>query len=176
MYEAVLDLLREDGYDLLTMDAVAARCKCSKATLYRQWQGKPRLVAAAMRHGRPFSLDDVDTGSLHGDLHELARRLGEAKKDVRLIRAVAPAVPRNADLAEALRETLVQPEIDLIGTLLARAVARGEVAADAPAAAFVPHLLSGAVFARPLIEQLDADTDYLQRFLDAVVLPVLTRR
>ncbi len=45
LYAAVLDLLREVGYDALTMDAVAARTRASKATLYRQWQGKPELVA-----------------------------------------------------------------------------------------------------------------------------------
>ena len=41
LYAAVLDLLREVGYDALTMDAVAARTRSSKATLYRQWGSKP---------------------------------------------------------------------------------------------------------------------------------------
>jgi len=50
LYQAVIDLVREVGYEAMTMDAVAARSRSSKATLYRQWQGKPQLVAAAMRH------------------------------------------------------------------------------------------------------------------------------
>jgi AcrR family transcriptional regulator len=33
LYEAVLDLLREAGYDGLTMDAIATRTRSSKATL-----------------------------------------------------------------------------------------------------------------------------------------------
>ncbi len=41
LYAAVLDLLREVGYDALTMDAVAARTHSSKATLYRQWGASP---------------------------------------------------------------------------------------------------------------------------------------
>lgn len=41
LYGAVLDLLREVGYDALTMDAVAARTRSSKATLYRQWGASP---------------------------------------------------------------------------------------------------------------------------------------
>ncbi|MGO4429316.1 TetR family transcriptional regulator, partial [Streptomyces sp. MCAF7] len=35
LYEAVMGLLTEVGYDALTMDAVAARTHSSKATLYR---------------------------------------------------------------------------------------------------------------------------------------------
>ena len=33
LYTGVLDLLREVGYDGLSMEAVAARARCSKATL-----------------------------------------------------------------------------------------------------------------------------------------------
>lgn len=175
LFGAVLELLREVGYDALTMDAVAARSRCSKATLYRQWQGKPRLVAAALMHARPFSLDRLDTGSLRGDLGELSRRIGETKKDVEVLRAVAPAVHRNEDLANALREALVDPELEALRALLARAAERGEIAPDAPAHAFLPHMLMGAVLARPLIEQCEADTAYLSRYLDAVVLPLLER-
>ena len=53
LYAAVLDLLREVGYDALTMDAVAARTRSSKATLYRQWGGKAKLVVRALRHQKP---------------------------------------------------------------------------------------------------------------------------
>jgi AcrR family transcriptional regulator len=174
LYTAVLDLLREVGYDALTMDAVAARSRSSKATLYRQWQGKPRLVAAALRHQRP-PLDRLDTGSLRGDLHELARRMGEAKKDVAVMQAVAPAAHKNKDLAEALHEALIQPELDVLQAMLDRAVARGEAESDAPAHEFFPHLMTGALITRPLIERCEADATYLKRYLDAVVLPVLVR-
>jgi len=175
LYDAVLDLLRESGYDALTMDGVAERCRCSKATLYRKWQGKPRLVAQALLHGRPFRLDGVDTGSLAGDLHELARRMGGAKKDVRLIRAVAPAVHRDPELAAALHEALVRPELDLVLAMLDRAVARGEIRPGCPASAFLPHMLVGGLLVRPLLDQCEADVPYLERYVDCVVLPALLR-
>jgi AcrR family transcriptional regulator len=175
LYTAVLDLIREAGYEAMTMDAVAARSRCSKATLYRQWQGKPRLVSAALRHARPFTLEDLDTGSLKGDLYELARRIGGAKKDVDLMRGIVLAIRKDADLAEAMNEALVRPEVEVMRTIAERAVDRGEVAADVPAKDFLPHMLTGAVFSRSLLEQREADTAYLKRYLDAVVLPVLTR-
>src|SRR3954449_11409393 len=73
LYEAVLELLREVGYDALTMDAVATRTRSSKATLYRQWGGKAELVVKALRSQKPH-FDEVDTGSLRGDLHAIALR------------------------------------------------------------------------------------------------------
>jgi AcrR family transcriptional regulator len=175
LYAAVLDELREAGYDALTMDAVAARSHCSKATLYRQWQGKPRLVAAALRHVKPFDLSGVDTGSLAGDLHELAGRFCQSRKDVELAQVVGAAVHRNEDLAEAMHETIVQPELELLRRIIDRAVARGEVEPDCPAAEYLPHMVIGALFARSFVERREADPEYLKRYLDNVVLPVLVR-
>jgi AcrR family transcriptional regulator len=177
LYTAVLDLLREVGYDALTMDAVAARTRSSKATLYRQWQGKPRLVAAALRHLKHFRLESVDTGSLRGDLHEIARRVGEGprQKDAALMRALGQAVHTNEELAQTLHETLISPELDMVRRIVERAVERGEVEPGNPAVPFLPHLMVGAAFSRPIVERVDADTPYLERYMDAVVLPLLSR-
>jgi AcrR family transcriptional regulator len=175
LYAAVLDELREVGYDALTMDAVAARSRCSKATLYRQWQGKPRLVASAIRHVKPFDLSGLDTGSLAGDLYELADRFCHSRKDVELAQAIGVALHRNEDLAEAMHETIVRPELERMDEILDRARARGEIAPGCPAADFLPHMVIGAVFARSMVEQREADPDYLKRYLDNVVLPVLVR-
>ena len=38
---ATLELLAESGYDQLTIDAVAERARCSKATIYRRWGARP---------------------------------------------------------------------------------------------------------------------------------------
>ncbi|MEW2544687.1 TetR/AcrR family transcriptional regulator [Streptomyces sp. NPDC047002] len=175
IHEGVLSLLREVGYEALTMDAVALATRCSKATLYRKWCGKPQLVAASLRHNRPFDFEGLDTGSLAGDLHELARRIGEAKKDTDLMRAVVPAVARNRELAAAFGETLRQDH-EALHRMVDRAAARGEVAPDCPARAYLPHLLIGGVMARSLIDLREPDPDYLRQYVDAVVLPALTRR
>lgn len=175
LYEAVVELLREVGYEALTMDAVAARTRSSKATLYRQWKGKPELVATALRHFKAVSAADIDTGSLAGDLHELVRRHDEAetKRDQELMRGLAHAAFRNEDLFRALRELLIEPELVSFGTLVQRAVDRGELAADNPARDFVPHMLFGSALARPIIEGIDPDPEYSHRYIDAVVVPAL---
>ncbi|MGR8010061.1 TetR/AcrR family transcriptional regulator [Streptomyces hypolithicus] len=175
LYEAVLALLGEVGYDALTMDAVAARTRSSKATLYRQWGSKPELVARALRHNKPVSLGDVDTGSLRGDFHALVERTDDCRleRDSALMRGLAQAVHRNPDLHRALREQLIAPELTGLDVLLRRAVERGEIPADTPALRYVPHMLIGAFVARQLILDRSPDRAYLADYVDAVVLPAL---
>ena len=66
--DATLALLAEVGYDRMSMDAVAARAKASKATIYRRWPGKQELVLDAVRSRAPGMAVPEDTGSLRGDL------------------------------------------------------------------------------------------------------------
>ncbi len=62
-------MVAELGYDRLTMDAVATAAKASKATLYRRWTTKAELVVDAISRAKGCPIpDDVDTGSLRGDL------------------------------------------------------------------------------------------------------------
>ncbi|MFF1419220.1 TetR/AcrR family transcriptional regulator [Streptomyces sp. NPDC058280] len=175
LYAAVLDLLREVGYDALTMDAIAARTHSSKATLYRQWGSKPELVARALRNNKPVALERIDTGSLRGDFHEMVARSDDCQmeKDSALMRGLFHAVHDNPDLHQALRELLVEPELTGLGELLRRAVDRGEIPADNPALGYVPHMLIGAFIARQLIEDRPVDRSFLVSYLDAVVLPAL---
>ncbi|GAA2060268.1 TetR/AcrR family transcriptional regulator [Streptomyces carpaticus] len=177
LYEAVLELLRERGYDALTMDAVAARTRSSKATLYRQWGSKGQLVIAALRHGKPFDIDDIDTGTLAGDLREMARRTGRAAcEDTELLQGITVAARQDEDLRLAMRELLIRPEGAVLDRALRRGVERGEVHPDNPALGYVIPALLGALIARPLIEDDYADGPYLEHFLDSVVLPALLGR
>ncbi len=64
LFEVVRALLLDAGYERLTLDAVAARARMSKATLYRHWGGsKLDLVMAALTHQRP-ALPDFAGGHL----------------------------------------------------------------------------------------------------------------
>ena len=45
-FDAVLEQIRECGYEAVTMEGVASSTRCSKSTLYRQWKTKPQFVVA----------------------------------------------------------------------------------------------------------------------------------
>ncbi|MFJ9706211.1 TetR/AcrR family transcriptional regulator [Streptomyces sp. NPDC101234] len=176
LYGAVLDLLREVGYDALTMDAVAARTKSSKATLYRQWGGKAELVAKAVRYNKPGGrLGEIDTGSLRGDLHALTMRSDdcEMEQNSALMRGLAMAIHGNPDLLTAFKEHLIEPEMAEFQNVLKRAIDRGEVRADNPAIDYVMHMMIGGFAARSLIDEQPPTQSFLLSYIDAVVLPAL---
>lgn len=176
LHRAVLDLLREAGYDALTMDAIAARARTSKATLYRQWNGKAELVAAAL-HSTRRPADGIDTGSLRGDLHELVRRRCDGSlQDAGLLRALGQALHKDPELMRAFRSQIVEPGNGALTAMLRRGADRGEIDPDRPAARFVPHMVLGAAVGRFLIEGAEADPAYLEAYVDAVVLPALGLR
>lgn len=173
-YAAVLDLLRESGYESLTMEGVASRTRCGKSTLYRQWGSKPELVVAALHSTRRPVLAHIDTGSLSGDLHAAARAISAASdSDTTLMHALSHAALQSPDLLCALREALVVPSIAAIDGMVLRAVDRGEIEADNPAAEYVAAQLLGIMRARPLLEGRHADDAFLTRFIERAVLPAL---
>src|SRR6266542_3078878 len=61
--EATLDLLLEEGFTRMSIEAVATRAGVGKATIYRRWPSKADLVveAVACRKEQPFV--DPDSGA-----------------------------------------------------------------------------------------------------------------
>ncbi|MFB7336852.1 TetR/AcrR family transcriptional regulator [Streptomyces adustus] len=173
-FDAVLEQIRECGYDSVTMEGVAVSTRCSKSTLYRQWGTKPHFVAAALRSNRQARFVGIDTGTLADDLRAVARASGDwSGKDTRLLQALGHAVMQDLELQKALREALVEPEIAELERILRRGVERGEVAADHPALAYVPAMMFGVLRVRPVLVGEYADGDYLVGFVEAAVLPAL---
>lgn len=173
-FDAVLEQIRECGYEAVTMEGVAASARCSKSTLYRQWKTKPQFVVAALRSRRTARFEGIDSGSLADDLREAARAVGRwSLNDTKLLQALGHAVTQDADLAKALREALVDPEIAALKEILRRGVERGEITADHPALEYIPAQMFGVVRARPVVDGEYADPDYLVRFVEAAVLPAL---
>ncbi|MBB0245789.1 TetR family transcriptional regulator, partial [Streptomyces alkaliphilus] len=173
---AVLDLLREHGYEALTMDLVASRTRSSKATLYRQWESKARLVLVALRRAgsTPGNGEAIDTGSVAGDLRELMRRAGDhVVENAELLRALALELHRGTELRATFREVILLPEIEVLRTILDRGGERGEIAPDGPSAEEITYMLMSAITGRPLLEEREADAEFLVRCTDTMILPAL---
>jgi len=127
-----LELLAECGYDQLTIDAVAARARCSKATIYRRWPGKAALVMTAVRRhaGQPATAAP-DTGSLRSDLLAALEimRSSLSGQDAALVLGLLIAMHRDQELAAEVRVQVLNAKREVFGAVIARAIARGEVPA-----------------------------------------------
>lgn len=176
LYTGVLRLVVEHGYDNLTMDAIASVTHTGKATLYRQWGSKQGLVLAALL-GLADEIDDgqaiPNTGTLAGDLHAfVARKPDEAEDFVEFCAAISYAMRRDRDLAEAFRQKVVSRWEEWIDQMLARAVDRGEIVADAPALRFCHEIFMAPQLYSDLLLGTDPALSYFHDYIEAVILPV----
>jgi len=173
--DAARRLVAEHGFEGTTVEAVAAATRTSKATLYRQWGDKASLVVEAVSIGSGIAIGRIDTGTLAGDLGAVADMLAErASVNVPIVLGIARAGQRDPALLAALSARLL-PEIEALRAIVVRAVDRGELPAEPPAARYLQHMLTGAVLAPALLEGAGAAVDarHLHGYLDAVVLPAL---
>jgi AcrR family transcriptional regulator len=129
---ATLDVLIEEGYRGLTMEQVRARAGVGKATLYRRYGSKQELVSEAIRHLNQ-QIDLPDTGTVRSDILAVAAAVMAGAERV----AFASFAPRlladaagDPEMHAIFYENLVAPRRAVMGEVLRRGVARGELRAD----------------------------------------------
>src|SRR4029079_3043998 len=104
---ATLELLVETGYDGLSVDAVAARARAPKTTVYRRWPTKAALVAAAAADRSEQLVPVPDTGSMGGDPTALGRSIAEtlsSELGAGLARTIVAAAAASDEVAQVNRE------------------------------------------------------------------------
>jgi AcrR family transcriptional regulator len=72
--EAALSVYAERGWYGFTIEAVCRRANVQQAAIFRRWNSKSELLAAAIRAAE-LPLPELDTGSSREDLLVLARHL-----------------------------------------------------------------------------------------------------
>ncbi|MDT7709076.1 MAG: hypothetical protein QOG20_4683 [Pseudonocardiales bacterium] len=175
---ATLELLAETGYDALRLDAVAARAKASKATLYRHWTGKADLVVAAVKsyEHTDHLIGETDTGTLRGDLLAILRAIRDTMTGPtgQILTGVMIAMQRDSELAGAVRTSILKDRQHMIQRMLDRAIARGELPADTGTEIF-EEIAPAVVFTRIFILGRPTNETDLTRLADNILIPLMTR-
>lgn len=179
LFQGMLELVSERGYDKVTMDQIAEHTHSSKATLYRQWGSKARLFVDALASYN-VAADVPNTGTLPGDLYAFLSKDKACEVDSLppelpsdLLASLLSAAKGDPELASAVRDDLVAPFARTLQVMFDRAVERGEVrpsdvAVDHAVLAFLaPFLLVPALYDDTI------DHDWMVRYVDTAVLPAL---
>ena len=169
--EATLDVLADVGYDRLTMDAVAARAKASKATLYRRWTNKVSLVIDALLTQKDAPTVP-DTGSLRGDLLEAFCGFGGLMdaRAVATLSSVLTAITRDEEFASEFRSRVIGPKLAVSQAIYERAVARGEARSDLDVTLFGPALAGILLHRAYLLGELPS-RELVAQVIDQIIVP-----
>ncbi|GAA1606304.1 TetR/AcrR family transcriptional regulator [Kribbella sancticallisti] len=171
--DATVEVLAELGYDRLTMDAVATAAKASKATLYRRWTTKAELVVDAISRAKGCPVpNDIDTGSLRGDLISMSCGEGGFTSEMPLsvMAGLLTALHRDEDLQKAFKQNFLAPRVAVTTRVYERAVRRGEIGADVDVE-LLSQTLPALVVHHAFVLGIEPTDDLILRVIDHVILP-----
>ena len=166
---ATLKLLTERGYAGMSVEQVASEAKVGKTTIYRRYNSKEELAAAAVSTLKADRGAPCDTGSVRTDMVEMIiqnQTMLERGPGFAMIGALLVEERRNPYLLELFRERIIRARRDEAMTILQRGIERGEIRADADIeVAF--HALIGSILARHILGTRESQ-DEIERTVDTI--------
>jgi len=143
--QAALDVFGDNGWAGFAMETVARRAGVGKASVYLRWTGKEALLTDALTGGLP-QVSDVDTGTLYGDLVELATQMldlyaGSSSRAALRLTLEAPNIPGVAEHYEAMTKA----QLRAARAIVRRGIDRGELPPGASITLLLDTLVGGAM-------------------------------
>jgi AcrR family transcriptional regulator len=162
---AAMDLFGEAGWAGFAMEAVARRAGVGKASLYLRWSTKEALLTDALTASLPH-VSDVDTGTLRGDLVELATQIldvyaGPSSRAAIRLMVEGRAIPGVAENYAATRAA----QILAARAIVQRGMARGELSPTVSVTLLLETLLGGAMM-HALTAAPDGNAAHARRLVD----------
>jgi AcrR family transcriptional regulator len=163
-------LRQQGGFPTLSIEAVAADAKVSKATVYRWWPTKAALVADAFSASVEQELQFPDTGSLCGDVAQQMRRVIRVFRSPRgkVVAALIAGGQSDPELIEAFRERFMWPKRKQAYKTLQRGIDRGEIPAGTDLDLLLDTLY-GPIYMRFLIRHFDLHEEFADQICGLVL-------
>ncbi len=166
---ATLDVIAEKGVMGISVDTVSARSGVSKATIYRHWGSRARLIHAAISSLQPSTVEP-DTGTLREDLSALLRHLVDyfdTPTVARVFPSFLDAAVRDPELAELRQETLRMGRASF-ERVVRRGIERGELPPDVDVH-LVVDLARAPIIYRRVVAQTPVRASDVEPVVDAVL-------
>jgi len=172
---AALELVAEQGYDCVTMDAIALRAHAGKATLYRRWKSKPYLMAEAIKLMMPCE-QKVDpkrcTDNLRDYLCELFSIYFGIRDEIRqkVMLSIATVISRDKSLSKAIHLDCITDQTSIFSDAIECTINKKldkvqlKLLADVgPALLFYQLILTG----KPI------EIEYVEHIVDDLIIPLI---
>jgi AcrR family transcriptional regulator len=167
---ASLELIAEVGVHEFRMDDVAERARVGKSAIYRRYKSKDELVGATVA-ALVSEIAVPDTGDTREDIVALMDgAVGVYSDPIRaaVMPSLVGAMQRRPDLARTIREGFLTGRREALREVLARGIARGELAADLDMELAL-DVLGGPLFYRLLITGGPIDRELAEGVADLVM-------
>lgn len=127
--QAALDLITEQGYRGVSMEAIAARSGVSKQAVYRRYPGKGEVILDVLTVYARTRLPTPDTGDLREDLLALLEATFAGQRGVAgaLNQALAAEALQDPAFAQRVSSELIAARRQAVRRILTRARERGQL-------------------------------------------------
>jgi AcrR family transcriptional regulator len=178
VFDAAAAVYAQYGWARFSYDAVAKQSGVGKPALYRRWPSKQDLLLA-MLDDRQRVIHPKDTGSLRGDLIELASDMltGFLEEHGLMSLRLYIDARTEPDLAETAKSSILGGYIIECRNIVRRAVKRDELSPNQNLPVLLLDLVTGAVITHALVtppemyEKVAADMPrYVATLVDVVLL------
>jgi AcrR family transcriptional regulator len=155
--DATLWLLADLGYAGLSIERIAERSGVNKTTIYRRWQTKEAVLAAAIDDVAAEVFPIPATGSIDEDLRTFGRGLvdfltNDSPRVAGVVRALFSDAAREPLVAE-LKRNLFASRYQDAASMVDAAIERGELAPDVDVREFVGLVMAPIYYRRLVTEE-----------------------
>ncbi|PZS27732.1 MAG: TetR family transcriptional regulator [Pseudonocardiales bacterium] len=185
--EAAYAELTEVGYSRFSVEAVAARARTGKASIYRRWATKQALVLDALCSGLPTAqecgFEQGDCTNIYQDLTTTDALRQVARVITNMLTSPAGAAMRAVKL-EAITDPELAREIDdrfqaprraAMLSLLRRGVERGEVRPDA-VTPLIADVLPAVLMHRVILQRERITERDITAIIEQILIPLVEVR
>ena len=168
--QAARELLAVGGVQHLTIEGVAARSGVAKTTIYRRYRDKDDLALSVVLD----MVEQVILPELGDTRAELVQFVSAAVDQLgstlmgRVMQGLVSDLAVDAELAAAFQERVVSVRNAEVARLVARAIERGDLAADTDVET-AHELLVAPIYYRLLLSGNPLDHAFAERIVDAAM-------
>ncbi len=171
---ATFEELAETGYRALTIEDVARRAGVNKTTVYRRWPTKEDLVTTALLALPDEYFTMPDTGTIRGDLYEIASRTARIFRAVegRAMMRILFFEGRLTQLTRVQAHFAARREATGMPAILNRAIARGELPVGFDQQ-MLGDVLLGTIMCKALSDKSLLSKAFVGKLVDVVLAGLL---
>ena len=182
--DATLELLAEEGFQGLSIEAVAARAGVGKTTIYRRWASKDELVIDAIRQVQ-IDIPVVDTGNFRNDLAAILKTAYQGFMVYpypfmgKLLLKFIGEYQTNPEIFQGAITQLILPRFQRFFHLVEQAQAREEIRGDIDPE-LVMDLVAGSLYFHWIVMSLmptssTSPVEWIEQVIDAIMQGIGTK-
>jgi AcrR family transcriptional regulator len=142
VFDAALSAVVEHGTLRVSIEEIATRAGVNKTTVYRRWGTVEDVVVAAVLAHADAAVPIPDTGTLAGDLGQLARLVRETISTPRAQALMLAARSSGGESLRSMREQFWNIRLAAAAVIIDRAAQRGECVRPPSSEQVIEHLVA----------------------------------